>query len=86
MWECLYYCFNRYVKYLPFFKKWKLHFFDILIENHELWGTGSNKYGQLGRCRKTYHNFREFILLNIESGDDKIKDIKCREWSSCVYV
>ncbi|XP_011496917.1 PREDICTED: X-linked retinitis pigmentosa GTPase regulator [Ceratosolen solmsi marchali] len=61
--------------------------FTICItDTGELWGSGSNKYGQLGLLRKNIFVSKLFIPLNINYCNLPIKDFKCREWSCCIFT
>ncbi|XP_058798079.1 RCC1 domain-containing protein 1 [Phymastichus coffea] len=53
-------------------------------DNGNLWGCGSNKYGQLGISRNKLTMSKEFILLEFDDPIGKIVDFKCREWSTFV--
>lgn len=51
----------------------------IKMENNTIWGTGYNKYGQLGLSYKTYPNIKHFKKVLDTDSDTKII---CGTWTT----
>ncbi|KAJ8686755.1 hypothetical protein QAD02_022549 [Eretmocerus hayati] len=52
----------------------------------DLWGVGSNKYGQLGQPRSSIESSKHFFKLSLPSIKKPISRFKCREWGTCIYT
>lgn len=55
---------------------------DVFAEKNEVFGTGWNKYGQLGACNESVFKFTE---IGPKTGDS-CKGLKCGPWSTILYI
>lgn len=59
---------------------------EYFADTDELWGCGTNKYGQLGLSREIFTTVKKFVTLKLPNVDKSIRDFKCREWGCCIYM
>ncbi|XP_078053487.1 RCC1 domain-containing protein 1 isoform X2 [Augochlora pura] len=50
------------------------------------WGSGCNKYGQLGQPRETLPSCTKFIKLQIPGAIGSIEDFRCQEWGTLLLT
>ncbi|XP_057330832.1 RCC1 domain-containing protein 1-like [Microplitis mediator] len=62
------------------------NFTVCVTDDGQLWGCGSNKYGQLGLAQFSGTSKNKFVKLNVNLHSKNINYVKCREWSTIINV
>ncbi|XP_034179215.2 RCC1 domain-containing protein 1 isoform X1 [Osmia lignaria lignaria] len=62
------------------------NFTICMMDDGTLWGSGSNKYGQLGEPRDVLPDTPKFVKLKVSLNSERITDFKCREWGTMLIT
>nr|XP_003704761.1 PREDICTED: RCC1 domain-containing protein 1 [Megachile rotundata]XP_012143900.1 PREDICTED: RCC1 domain-containing protein 1 [Megachile rotundata] len=62
------------------------NFTICMMDDGTLWGSGCNKYGQLGQLRESLLNTPKFVKLKVPFDLKKIVNFKCREWGTVLIT
>ncbi|XP_043268857.1 E3 ubiquitin-protein ligase HERC2 [Venturia canescens] len=61
-------------------------FVICLTDNGELWGCGSNKYGQMGQDKKLFPGAKRFMKIPIDFNGNHVEDFKCRARGTLIFT